>query len=82
MVNLVAGREVVPELMQSEFTAGRLTEAARRILESEPVRLRMKADLEEVAARLSIGGDPMDRAVSAVEAVLERSNKKEEAIHV
>jgi lipid-A-disaccharide synthase len=82
MVNLVAGRKVVPELMQSDFTAPRLAEEATRILESESVRRRMKADLAEVARRLSIGSDPMDRAVSAVQAVTERLNKKEEAIHV
>src|SRR6266478_1501816 len=82
MVNLVAGRKIVPELMQSEFTAGRVTEEAARILESEPARLRMKSDLADVAARLSTGSDPMDRAVSAIGTVLQRFNNKEEAIHV
>ena len=81
MVNLVAGRKIVPELMQREFTAERLTFEAGRILGDEAVRLRMKADLAEVAALLSTGGDPMDRAVAAVEAEWERLNKKEEVIH-
>jgi len=81
MVNLVAGRKIVPELMQTEFTATRLTEEARRILSDEGVRRQMKADLAEVAARLSIGSDPMDRAVAAIGALVQRL-KKEEAIHV
>jgi lipid-A-disaccharide synthase len=81
MVNLVAERKIVPELMQTEFTAERLTEEARRILTDEPARRQMKTDLAEVAARLSIGSDPMDRAVTAVRALMQRLNK-EEAIHV
>ena len=47
----------------------------------------MKSDLAEVAARLSIGSDlmegsdPMDVAVAAIGAFMQRL-KKEEAIHV
>jgi len=81
MVNLVAGRKIVPELMQSEFTGERLAQEATRILENEAIRRQMKTDLAEVAARLSIGPDPMDRAVSTIQSVMERLNK-EEAIHV
>src|SRR5207247_3284909 len=47
MVNLVARRGIVPELLQTEFTAERLTEEARRILTEEPLRRQMKADLAE-----------------------------------
>ena len=82
MVNLVAGRRIVPELMQSEFTADRVAEEARRILCDERVRHQMKADLAEVATRLSTGGDAMDRAVSAIGTVLQRFNNKDEVIHV
>src|SRR5262245_43920902 len=78
MVNLIAERKIVPELMQDEFTGARLAEEARRILDSESVRGRMKEDLAEVAARLSTGSDPIDRAVAAIEGL----TKKEEAIHV
>jgi hypothetical protein len=68
--------------MQREFTAERLTLEAGRILGDETARRQMKTDLAEVAARLSIGSDPMDRALAAIEAVWERLNQKEEAIHV
>ena len=81
MVNLVAGRKIVPELMQSEFTGERLAQEATRILESEAIRRQMKTDLAEVAAHLSIAPDPMDRAVSTIQAVMAHLNK-EEAIHV
>jgi lipid-A-disaccharide synthase len=81
MVNLVAGRKVVPELMQSEFTAVRLVKEAMRILTDAAVRRQMKTDLAEVAARLSIGSDPMERALSAIRALMQRVNK-EEVIHV
>ena len=81
MVNLVAGRKIVPELMQTEFTGERVAEEAMRILNDETVRRQMKTDLGEVAARLSIGAEPMDRAVTAIRAVMEPLNK-EEAIHV
>ena len=49
--------------------------------------LRLQADLAEVAGRLSIGSDPidatdpMDVAVAAIDAFMQRL-KKEEAIHV
>jgi lipid-A-disaccharide synthase len=78
MVNLVAGRKIVPELMQAECTGARLAEEAARILNDPNARQVMKANLAEVAARLSIGAEPMDRAVAAL---VEHLNK-EEAIHV
>jgi lipid-A-disaccharide synthase len=77
MVNLVAERKIVPELMQTECTGERLAEEAMRILSNEAVRRQMKSDLAEVAARLATGSDPMDNAVAAIS----RFNK-EEAIHV
>jgi lipid-A-disaccharide synthase len=83
MVNLVAGRKIVPELMQTEFTTTRLADEARRILADDGVRRQMKIDLADVAARLSTGSDPMDRALAAIDAVMQRfHNSKEEAIHV
>ncbi len=81
MVNLIAERKIVPELMQSEFTAAGLVDEARRILTNPEVRLQMKTDLAEVAARLATGADPMERAASAIGAMLEQSNQ-DEAIHV
>ncbi len=52
MVNLIAGRRVVPELLQERFTAGNVAAALRPLLEDGPERSRMIADLAEVRAKL------------------------------
>ncbi|MBI1787719.1 MAG: lipid-A-disaccharide synthase [Acidobacteria bacterium] len=67
MVNLVAGRKVVPELMQSQMTGERLAAEARKLLRDPEERRRMKAGLAEVAAKLSSDGDPMDRAAAVID---------------
>jgi lipid-A-disaccharide synthase len=72
MVNLIAGRAVVPELMQSNLTGERLAAEAQRLLGDEFARTRMRADLAEVAARLSgpgrpsPQGEPMTRASAII----------------
>jgi lipid-A-disaccharide synthase len=81
MVNLVAERRIVPELIQSEFTGARLAQEAGRILSDESVRGQMKADLAEVARRLSSASDALDRASSIIAANFGQLTK-EEAIHV
>ena len=70
MVNLVAGRAVVPELMQNEMRGERLAAEALRLLEDPGARERMRAGLSEVAARLSGVSDPMERAASIVKQLL------------
>ena len=52
MVNLIAGRRVVPELLQERFTAENVAAALRPLLEDGPERARMMADLAEVRAKL------------------------------
>lgn len=71
MVNLIAGRKVVPELMQSEMTAARLSEEAGKLLNDETLRGRMKRDLAEVAATLSAKGDAISRAADVVASLME-----------
>jgi lipid-A-disaccharide synthase len=66
MVNLVAGRKIVPELMQSQMTGRRLAEAVSELLSNEPARTLMRQDLAEVAATLSTREDPMERAALLV----------------
>lgn len=70
MVNLVAGRAVVPELMQNEMKGERLAAEALRLLGDPAAREQMRRDLMDVAARLSGPQDPLDRAASIVEEVL------------
>jgi lipid-A-disaccharide synthase len=70
MVNLVAGRRVVPELIQHEMTGERLAAEALALLESEPARVEMKAGLGEVARRLASHGDPLEESARRVAASL------------
>jgi lipid-A-disaccharide synthase len=71
MVNLIAGRLVVPELIQGEMTADRIAGEAAHLLDDDAARLRMRAELQEVARRLSGGGDPMARAAAIIEELAE-----------
>jgi lipid-A-disaccharide synthase len=64
MVNLIADRKVVPELIQNEMTARNLAEAATEIM-AEPARAeRMREDLAAVRQALSGEGDPLDKAAA------------------
>lgn len=66
LVNLVAGRSIVPELLQDEATGQRLYEEARRILEDPAVYAEMKRGLAQVRDAL---GEP-GASVRAAEVVL------------
>lgn len=66
LVNLVAGRTVVPELILSAATGQRLYEEARRILEDRRAYDEMKRDLATVRAAL---GEP-GASARAAEVVL------------
>jgi lipid-A-disaccharide synthase len=56
MPNIVAGREVVPELLQGAATPQAIAAAARAILDDPARRARMVDDLREVRRRLGRGG--------------------------
>lgn len=70
MVNLVAGRKIAAELIQDGMTAEALASEALRLLENEDARARMRAELNEVAAKLTTGHDPMERAAEEIEKIL------------
>jgi lipid-A-disaccharide synthase len=72
MVNLVAGRRIVPELLNQRFTAANLAAALRPLLGDGPERRQMMADLAEARARLLPDGaaDPIGRVCEAVEGLL------------
>jgi len=73
MVNLIAGRPVVPELMQSEMTGERIALEARRLLGNAEERERMLAGLAEVRNRLHEGGasEAPRRAAAIIQDILE-----------
>jgi lipid-A-disaccharide synthase len=52
MVNLIAGRRIVPELLNRRFTAAALIAALRPLLDETQERREMIADLAEARARL------------------------------
>ncbi|HEY7826095.1 MAG TPA: lipid-A-disaccharide synthase [Candidatus Acidoferrales bacterium] len=56
LVNLVGGREIVPELIQEDFTPSEVESAVRRLLDSPDARREMKAGLREVRNKLGTGG--------------------------
>ena len=56
MVNLIAGRRMVPELIQDGFTPDAVEGEVRQLLESRAARDQMKAGLAEVRAKLGPGG--------------------------
>src|SRR5581483_3069366 len=66
MVNLIAGRAVVPELMQGQMTGERLAAEALRLLRDEPARAAMREGLAEVRQRLSSAGSAPERAAAAI----------------
>ena len=71
MVNLVAERAVVPELIQTQMTGARLAAEAARLLRDAAARERMRQDLADVAARLGSAGDPMRTAGALIQDLME-----------
>jgi lipid-A-disaccharide synthase len=69
MVNLIAGKRIVPELLNERFTAETVAAALRPLLEETPERARMVAELAEARAKL-VGEDPIGRVCGAVEELL------------
>ena len=49
MVNLVAGREVVPEFIQDRFQPAAVAQEIRQILDLPAVRERIREDLQSVS---------------------------------
>ena len=71
MVNLIAGRAIVPELMQSACTGPRLAAEAHRLLRDPDARAQMRADLAQVARQLTRPERPMVRASAIIQDLME-----------
>lgn len=74
LVNVVAGRGVVPELIQGDMTPDRISEEALRILRDAALRARQIEGLAGVAHRLGEPGGS-ERAAAAVVDFLARRQK-------
>jgi lipid-A-disaccharide synthase len=73
MVNLIAGRPIVPELIQDDMTAEKLAAAATELLASHGKIAQMRAELAAVRASLVLGGpadQPLRRAAAEIVASL------------
>jgi lipid-A-disaccharide synthase len=66
MVNLIADRQIIPELIQHDMTAASITAAAHEILSSSQRADAMRAELAGVRSALTLAGDPLQRAARIV----------------
>jgi lipid-A-disaccharide synthase len=65
MVNLIAEKRIVPELIQSDFTPERVSKEVGQLLRDPTAREAMRANLAEVRRRLGPPG-AVDRAADAI----------------
>lgn len=73
MVNLIAGRRIVPELLQSRFTAENVAAALTPLLADTPERDAQLTALAEVRQRLYSDGHPIAHVVKTVLDLLQPS---------
>jgi lipid-A-disaccharide synthase len=73
MANLVAGRKIVPELIQDDFTPERVAAEALPLLRDREAAARMRADLQSVRARLGEPGASARAARAVVEVAAGRN---------
>jgi lipid-A-disaccharide synthase len=75
MVNLVAGREVIPELIQQRMTGENLAAAALGLLQNQSQRDDMRKGLAEVARLLKSDHDPFAEAARLVDEMLNEEHE-------
>jgi lipid-A-disaccharide synthase len=77
MVNLIAGEEVVPELVQHDFTAQNIVCELNKIIPDGEPRTRMIQGLAAVKANLNKAGQggehPAERAAAVVMGMLKQA---------
>jgi lipid-A-disaccharide synthase len=77
MANLMAGKQIVPELIQSEFTAENIVREVKRLLPDGPQRQSMMDELARMRGLLKIqrvggAGGAIDRVAEVALEMLER----------
>jgi lipid-A-disaccharide synthase len=70
LVNLIAGREIVPELFQKEFNADRLYAEIKKYLTNPTLRKRVKMELSLVKEKLGEGGAVEKAAERIIESLI------------
>jgi lipid-A-disaccharide synthase len=71
MVNLIAGREIIPELVQHKFTAERVAGELQAILGNDASRQQMLLELDKVRRSLQAGRQDQTAALRAAGVILE-----------
>lgn len=84
MVNLIAGRRAVPELIQGDFTAENVVSHLRPLLEEGEARESMIASLREISGMLKAednegGESAIDRTARITMEVLQENYSREES---
>jgi lipid-A-disaccharide synthase len=70
MPNLIAGKKIVPELIQKDFTAQKVFKELNKIIPEGPARQQMEADLKMVQQRLHDSPDAESPAQRAAREIL------------
>ena len=79
MPNLIAGKEIVPELLQQDFTSKKVVVSVRPLLEEGAARSKMITDLSGVQTALKRqkeDGTAADRAAEAILKVMKAAPRK------
>ena len=71
MANLIAGRRIVPELIQRDFTGANVIRELSSILSDGPRRQQMIADLKQVQERLRDNSNPEEPAMRAAREIMD-----------
>ena len=76
MPNLIAGRKIVRELIQKDYTAANVARELDSVIPDGAARGRMVSDLEEVRGKLLAGGHTEAPAARAAREILDLLTKK------
>jgi lipid-A-disaccharide synthase len=66
MPNLIAGKKVVPELIQSDFTGKAVMRELKKILPDGEPRRQMQEELAQVKRKLAVTEAPAVRAAAEI----------------
>jgi lipid-A-disaccharide synthase len=78
MVNLIAGKRIVPELIQGDFTAREVVSHLRPLLQDEEARVRMQASLRRVGEMLRTEQSAVSRVARIASEMLRSRSTPEE----
>lgn len=76
MVNLIAERRIVPELIQSDMTADKIAGEAARLLQDSNAADEMRRELGRVKTLLTLDGNPFERVAASITETLDARQEK------